>query len=1179
MTPILRVLNSRHSLTVARSSFSLVVQRKFRWLLSASAAMSDGPLLEQKESSPTPAAATEYRFDDFDSSGSVAVKVESVAIDLLPSPSAVIATPSQSSDGSTPLTPAISVQSIPIDLLSTVSTEAGDVVLKPIDEQHEERSPEEKKDERAAESQPLLSVVVAGEPPPLPAPLTERAVAPAMPSPLVLPPAIPPALGENDHPLASPEPLVMPPAIPAALAQSVEAPAIPLPLPAAIHLPAIPAALPEGGTPPAVPPALSEAVDPPAIPPPLPAPLILKNAAGPQQVPPPIPPPLVVGAAGKNAAGPPLPAPLDKNAPPLPAPLSSSGPPLPAPLLTKSPVGAVSYIKTHKHHHSTHSGSGGHHHSHHHSSSGSGAHHSKHHSEAAVGSAALRSSSREPGGLDPQQSLLVQSNRQDLITLNASLLQELQYYDLMCRELSTELESSLLHSETVQAEQQRVRIAAEQAMVELEVLKGQRRREDAMKEERRQRVYKQNAALKKQVMGLKQAMRDVLGQGTQVTGATSAMEHRINIALNASNLASSNKAAQANGTSSIAPTRRRSHPNREARARKARNLGLNGTVEEGEEEDTTSSSEDEEAYLESDFGPGGGGGGTSATATDAEDTVQGTLEEKKQTLSELFGVLPSPSNGDSSRGLFLSPVPPSPSGGSPSLDDPSSSAAFSQPVKMAGAHSLLHLGLLDNTGEPVAAEAYLALQEEHHMTVEKCKALEKKLMEQQASWTLYLDLVQASHRSQLKERQRSQSTQTLMVLNTPPAGALFSFASEKLVYVTPNIWKAVGKAMMKRDRWKRTTERSVREAGSEPNAGKEEEEGNEETYITPRVPMAHHPNHTASSSSSASAAKSSSTAPSPAPTESPVDPLMRTGDHPGSATKLMQATKAALLAPPVQRADGMPSTSPTLGRSETAPVNSSTQRGSSSKSGSDVPAGSHLSAIRRKLTMVTSSSPSSSSGAAAAPNQPQTQTVPGYRRQESAPNTLSAGSGSGASQSPPPPPQLQHSFSQQVSSDRRPQQSNIGGSIAIPSVTSPAAAPAQKESAGTKLRSRLTAAAASSMSPASSSHSLPPAVKTPLFTRSVTGPASGSSSTSAGHGIKPIPMRSPSSNPRSVGPASSNSAMMQSSLRRKAAAAAASAAAVPPHGQEAKEEVYSPPSFDEPPPLPQALNPNESNFE
>lgn len=84
----------------------------------------------------------------------------------------------------------------------------------------------------------------------------------------------------------------------------------------------------------------------------------------------------------------------------------------------------------------------------------------------------------------------------------------------------------------------------------------------------------------------------------------------------------------------------------------------------------------------------------------------------------------------------------------------------------------------------------------------RVRRLEARLIEQQSDWMLYLRLLQSQRLLSSRSGgvgSSTAATQTPPVANAP-AAALGRFADERLVYVTPRIWKAIAKARVEAER-------------------------------------------------------------------------------------------------------------------------------------------------------------------------------------------------------------------------------------------------------------------------------------------------------------------------------------------------------------------------------------------
>lgn len=494
-------------------------------------------------------------------------------------------------------------------------------------------------------------------------------------------------------------------------------------------------------------------------------------------------------------------APSAESSPPQVPETESSSPladstPLPAPAASED---GITRPRAHAHHHHHHHR----HHTHHHE-------HRSHHRSLTLQRPLSTSSTLSAGAaaaaagstLDPHQSLLAQASRSELVELNASLLQELQVYDLLARELGDELEASLEHASRLQAEARETHTTAESALIALEVLRSERRRDAAKQEQERASRWQERAALKRQASRLKQALRSAgLNPHTILTGKgpplpmpvspTHSPEHRIFVgdAGGGFSIAEEEDPESVASESSKPDMRRkRSRPNRAMRARSEMALHINcdatavevdgssSSSDSGESDEDAAASDDERQERKSD---------------DDDDEEE---EEKKDRdsyppidpqrlsqsvdgLSPLLGPLDSPASP--------APLPPA---------SPSSRAAAA--ASSPSAHPFLHLGLLDSSA-PVSASEYLALQDSHASALERVSELEQKLLAQQSHWLTYLDLVQSRYRAGLQQRRSDVATQTEMVLNTPSAATIGAFADERLVFVTPNIWRAVSKAVDK----------------------------------------------------------------------------------------------------------------------------------------------------------------------------------------------------------------------------------------------------------------------------------------------------------------------------------------------------------------------------------------------
>lgn len=117
--------------------------------------------------------------------------------------------------------------------------------------------------------------------------------------------------------------------------------------------------------------------------------------------------------------------------------------------------------------------------------------------------------------LDPHRSLLSQSSRDDLISLNSSLLTEVSYFDHLTRDLSLELETSLNELETSRRSLKTCTKMFEETQVTLEVLKAQRCREEVQREKTRQKTKETIVKLRHELIRLRQELRHAHGRQQQ----------------------------------------------------------------------------------------------------------------------------------------------------------------------------------------------------------------------------------------------------------------------------------------------------------------------------------------------------------------------------------------------------------------------------------------------------------------------------------------------------------------------------------------------------------------------------------------------------------------------------------------------------------------------------------------
>lgn len=374
----------------------------------------------------------------------------------------------------------------------------------------------------------------------------------------------------------------------------------------------------------------------------------------------------------------------------------------------------------------------------------------------------------------PPDSLLATATPEHLVYLNSSLLQELQYYDVLTRELSTELELSLDHITKLQTELRSTHIALEEQTIGAQIAKQEQRRLLGLREQHEKERWSKEEQLKKQLHQLKQALRNA--------GANP------RLILNGTNVASVNtlsSTAPSTITSSVEETRVTINDNtfvqptapikKAGVVRKKKGRRLNSARSSGPATlmaEGSSTEEDDDASSESETG--------SDTSAQSEDVRPGIPQLKL--VQSIDGISSPP----------LSPAKP------PKSDD---EAPHSPSGNTSPSHPLLHLGLLESNASTVAAVDYLALHEAHQQTLTRCRKLEAKLLEQHENWVTYLNLVQS--KLAFKPQQLHQETQTNMILNTPSSAVMSAFAAEKLVYVTNNIWKAVEKSLHENEKKKK----------------------------------------------------------------------------------------------------------------------------------------------------------------------------------------------------------------------------------------------------------------------------------------------------------------------------------------------------------------------------------------
>jgi len=441
--------------------------------------------------------------------------------------------------------------------------------------------------------------------------------------------------------------------------------------------------------------------------------------------------------------------------------------------------------------------------------------------------------------LQPHPSLLAQASSDDLRQVHVSLLHELNDYALLTDDLSRELASSLDHIERLQHEASMAAQAAEEATVQAQVARDEALRTERIAKEAAERAKMRERAGQNEIAHLQAALRHVRAglPLNQAIEAAASLDESYRISIDDLTTVTSSIAAASSPTPTAASPqsssssssssshlnlkvngeRRQQHAQSRRRSRllhrhpSLEDIGQN-TIEEGdeeenedEEEDADDDEEEEEEDddvdedTEDDFG-------TKAEESKEEDN---TASPHIRGSTPLPPTIPSPSAASPPASPSTTHLPAMPSlspqfcaatspppavsvTGATSASSSSLSSSSSTPVSTS--HPIAHLGVLDewNLDAPVPVSAYLALRDSRDELLAQVRLLQSKLIQQHESWINYVKLIQS--RSIIPVAKKDAASNTNLILNSPAQATMAQMAQERIVFVTPNIWKAIKKA-------------------------------------------------------------------------------------------------------------------------------------------------------------------------------------------------------------------------------------------------------------------------------------------------------------------------------------------------------------------------------------------------
>lgn len=423
--------------------------------------------------------------------------------------------------------------------------------------------------------------------------------------------------------------------------------------------------------------------------------------------------------------------------------------------------------------------------------------------------------------LSTPSTLMSKSTKSDLIELNSRLLNELQYYDLLTRELSTELESSLNHITSLQKQLQSTDGKLEDSQVNCEVLQNQRRREVRQFEKEKLEQKKQIAILQYELRRLREGRDGTITNHHSSSAATISTSVSDDFILHVSDshaLAVPFHDRSANGLDQVSsdrspdgpppppPPARRRHRNRETRARMEPGLHVNGTLpvnvlkgittkevsEEDQSQDSDSNSDSSTTSSSSQDGVSyntiNHKSGDVASIRFHPNTSLSQPRRPRSQRSHLDDTLQLVHSIDGVDVVAPQPHPPSPPTGT------NVAQTTLPPTKPSASNDAIFHFHDPLNSDSVPMSDYLSLRDQHTFILEKVRQLEDKLLDQHRNWVVYMDLMRTRHEAKLASSTHTISTQTPMILNTPSCGTLGELLSESIVYVTPKIWRAIMKA-------------------------------------------------------------------------------------------------------------------------------------------------------------------------------------------------------------------------------------------------------------------------------------------------------------------------------------------------------------------------------------------------